>query len=89
MANCSPYRLCEAGVRLPWLGALLEAYAVLDAGIADILALPREAQRRAFARLLPHYEAGGATFGDRVVLEDTHVLQGLDWSGLAGALACK
>jgi hypothetical protein len=199
MANCFPYRFREACARLPWLGALLEAYAVLDAGIAeavdaasrqpacqagchacclqpipvsslevqglrwfalthlsgrparavgaalllppagpgagcpflvdgacsvyalrpmacreyvvfgracqpgerpddtrplDVLPLPRLAQRRAFAMLLPHYgvtgpEAVEAALRDRMVLKDTRILRGHDWSGLATALACK
>ncbi len=60
----------------------------------DVLPLPEAAQRRAFATLLPHYgvvglEAGAAALRDRMVLQDTRILRGHDWSGLAEALACK
>ncbi|KHK00589.1 YkgJ family cysteine cluster protein [Desulfovibrio sp. TomC] len=199
MANCSPYRFREACARLPWLGALLEAYAILDAGIAravaadsrnpachsgchacclqpipvsslevqglrwfaltqlsgrparlvgaalllsptgtgercpflvdgacsvyalrpmacrefvvfgrpcqseehvealrpeDLLPLPEAAQSRAFAALLPHYgvvgpEAVATALRDRLILHDTRILRGHDWSSLAAALACK
>ena len=60
----------------------------------DILTLPKAAQRRAFATLLPHYgvagpEAAAAALRERMVLKDTRILRGHDWSGLATALACK
>ncbi|OLN25148.1 protein of unknown function UPF0153 [Desulfovibrio sp. DV] len=60
----------------------------------DILALPEAAQRRAFATLLPHYGVAGpeatvAALRDLMVLKDTRILRGHDWSGLATALACK
>lgn len=60
----------------------------------DLLALPVTAQLEAFTLLLPHYGEGQAGEGGtksqaRLVLRDTEALQSTDWSGLAGALACK
>jgi hypothetical protein len=60
----------------------------------DLLPLPAAAQREAFALLLPHYGAAGSADREsgprgRLILRDTATLQSVDWSGLAGALACK